>query len=248
MGKEDIFDGQMASLDALRRAERRVAVSHIASMIAHLVGTPLNVIAGRAGLIRKNSLATESVINDARAIEQKVQQLASKVTGIVEILSTSDSTPHLRDVVSVLAEVVSLYEPVARTRDVTLRVDQPCDLTGTVERSRAHLILTSLFSLAVQEVHPGSAIECTVAWNNVNDCNEARRRTIRIELAIPGCNFPDPRAFEKLASLLDADPESVNRMQVLGMCSTLLRAVDGSLEVRNTNQDSLITLLLPINS
>jgi signal transduction histidine kinase len=246
MGKNDAFDRQLATLDELRRTERRVAVSLIASMIAHVVGTPLNVIAGRAGLIRKNSMATESVINDARCIEQKVQQLAMKVASIVEILSISDSTSNVCEVGTIVEEVVSLYEPIARTRGVMLRVDQPRDVTETVGRNRAILVLTSLLSLAVQEVRSGTTVECTVARNNVNGANASGPRSIKVGLDIPGCNFPDPRVLERLASLSDTDPESVNRMQVLGMCSTLLRAVDGSLDVRNTNQDSLITLLLPV--
>ncbi len=247
-GIDDMVDRQMALLDELRRAERQVAVSHIASMIAHSVGTPLNVIVGRAGLIRRHSNAADSVVSDAKCIEQKVEQLATKLRSIVEILSMPQLTSNGCEVDVILADVVNLYEPIARTRNVTLRLERPRNLIGTVDRNQAFVVLTSLLSLAVHEVESGTTIECTVAWSELTDATQSGQRFISIGLNIPGCSFPDPRALERLETPSDTEPKSVNRMQVLGMCFALLRNVGGRLEVRSVSQGSNITLFWPIDS
>ena len=232
-GIDDLMDRQMALLDELRRAERQAAMSYIASLIAHSIGTPLNVIVGRAGLIRKHSGAVEAIVNDAKCIEQKVEQLAAKLRHIVEILAWRESPAERCDIDVVLVAAFSLYEPIARTRNATLKIERPRTMPGKVDRDQMFVVLTSLLSLALHDVSPGATIDCTVAW-----ADPASPRCLSIGLGIPGCTFPDPRALEKIESPSIAEPRSANRMQVLGMCFALLRNIGGSLEVRTTNPNS----------
>lgn len=141
-----------------------------------------------------------------------------------------------------------MYEPIARARKVTLRLDRPGNLAGTADRTQVFVVLTSLILLAVGEVDSGSTIECNVAWSDITDPPQFGPRFISIVLSIPGCNLPDPEAFQRLKSPSDTAPESVNRMQVLGMCFALLRDLGGSLEVQAANQGSHIAVLWPIES
>src|SRR5512142_2652655 len=101
---------QIALLDQLRQCDRQVAVSSITAMIAHFVGTPLNVIVGRAGLIRRHPDATEPIINDAICIQQKVEQVTEKLRAFIDLL-----TPQLPGVEwtadELVAEAVQLYRP-----------------------------------------------------------------------------------------------------------------------------------------
>ena len=60
----------LARLDTLRQAERRAASARMVSVAGHLIGTPLNVIAGRAALIRSNP-APEAVEENVRRIEEQ---------------------------------------------------------------------------------------------------------------------------------------------------------------------------------
>ena len=68
---QQIADDRLVLLDRLRQAERLAVSSRVASVIGHLIGTPLNVIAGRAALIRANP-SDESTIENARRIEEQV--------------------------------------------------------------------------------------------------------------------------------------------------------------------------------
>src|SRR6188768_3684146 len=64
--------------DELRRAERHAIVSRLSSVFAHLIGTPLNVIAGRAALIKSNPESAAALENATR-IEQQVERLAVRI-------------------------------------------------------------------------------------------------------------------------------------------------------------------------
>src|SRR5690606_16565407 len=68
---------RLALLDELRQSERRAAISRVASVIGHLIGTPLNVIAGRAALIRANP-TPESAAEHAAPFAELVERRARR--------------------------------------------------------------------------------------------------------------------------------------------------------------------------
>src|SRR5512138_3151414 len=131
----------LALMDELRREERQISVSVIASMIAHFVGTPLNVIVVRAGLIRRHPDATEPIIKDAVCIQQKVDQVTEKLRTLIDLLSPPTSAAQA-DPDALVAEAVALYRPIARERDVELRVSSSPRGLPRVKRDPAFVILT----------------------------------------------------------------------------------------------------------
>jgi signal transduction histidine kinase len=229
-----------ALLDHLRQCERQVAVSSIAGMIAHMVGTPLNVIVGRAGLIRRHPDATEPIVNDAICIQQKVEQLTVRVRTLIELLS-----PHLPTVeceaAEVMQEAIQLYRPIAHARDVELRFSQGPPFAMRVNRFPALVVVTSLLSLAISEVAPSS----TVAVNTscARDAADAMAK-LHVIVEVPGRVYGDPRKFMRF----DAEAESsatANAQQVLGMCSAIARNVGGQLDVGPCHHGSELRLRWP---
>src|SRR3954470_12295030 len=73
----------LARLDNLREAERRAASARMISVAGHLVGTPLNVIAGRAALIRSNP-SPEAIEENVRRIEEQVERLALRIRRLID--------------------------------------------------------------------------------------------------------------------------------------------------------------------
>src|SRR5512142_2821859 len=124
---------QIALLDQLRQFERQVAVSSITAMIAHFVGTPLNVIVGRAGLIRRHPDATEAIIKDATCIQQKVDQVTEKLRALIDSLAIPTSATQCEPN-ALVAEAVALYRPIARARSVELQVTSAAHGAARVKR------------------------------------------------------------------------------------------------------------------
>src|SRR5437868_6326116 len=111
----------LARLDDLRQAERRAASARMVSVAGHLVGTPLNVIAGRAALIRSNP-APEAVEENVRRIEEQVERLALRIRRLIDYFGMPDPSDLRRSVGEVLDECVALYRPIAEVAGVTLQV------------------------------------------------------------------------------------------------------------------------------
>src|SRR6266545_1651342 len=115
-------DAQIALLDDLHRAERRAAVSRVASVIAHLIGTPLNVISGRAALIRHGNTEPSQIMDNAARIEQQVEELAQRLRRLIQFLTPRSMPAEPRSMSELVTELRLLYEPIARVRDVELEI------------------------------------------------------------------------------------------------------------------------------
>jgi len=83
--------------ELMRQAERRAAMRRVASALAHAVGTPLNVIAGRAALISQapHDKRSEHAANNAAVIERQVEALVERIQHMLKWLRTDDARREL---------------------------------------------------------------------------------------------------------------------------------------------------------
>src|SRR3954471_20951649 len=93
----------LARLDALRQAERRAASMRMVSVTGHLIGTPLNVIAGRAALIRSNP-SPEAIEGNVRRIEEQVERLSLRIRRLIDYFGLPDPPAGRRTVGEILDE------------------------------------------------------------------------------------------------------------------------------------------------
>ena len=66
---------RIAAIEQLRHADRLKTVGRLASGIAHELGTPLNVVAGRAGLIASGKLDAAEIAQSAAAIRSEADKM-----------------------------------------------------------------------------------------------------------------------------------------------------------------------------
>lgn len=214
-------DRRLSLLDDLRQAERRAVSSRVASVVAHLIGTPLHVIAGRASLIR-GAPTDASVAENARRIEEQVEKLARRIRALIDylMLPEPDTAPEHAENVVVLA--LSVYSPVAVERGVEIRrVGEPLSEVN-IDGTSAMIVLTSLLSLATRITPPGQASEL--------GARVAEDRRVLFELTVPGLSLPAAR-IDTLEPPEQIDPARVEELQVLSVCSAIARRSNGSIEV-----------------
>lgn len=213
-------DSRLERLDWLRSAERRAAISRVASVIAHLIGTPLNVIAGRAALIRANP-SPESVSENARRIEEQVDRLAQRIRKLIDYLTSPEPETEQRAVAELVDEALSLYEPIARQKGIALRALASAP-GGAVEGNSTMVILTSLFSLAARVAPRGASVELSFEL--------AHEHKLVFDLSVPGFSVPNV-PIDRLDPPENAERSSAEPLQVLSVCHAIARRSGGKLEV-----------------
>jgi signal transduction histidine kinase len=207
-------------LDDLRQAERRAVSARVAAVIAHLIGTPLHVIAGRASLIRA-APADASVSENARRIEEQVDKLAKRIRALIDYLMGPESAPKEESVREVVDGALSLYGPIAEVRGLTLKLTGSVP-NASVEGTSALIVLTSLLSLATRVAPRGTTAELSVTLGP--------DERVAFELAVPGLVPPQGR-IDSLEPPEQPETANVEELQVLSVCSAIVRRNGGQLEV-----------------
>ena len=210
----------LARLDDLRRAERRAASARMVSVAGHLAGTPLNVIAGRAALIRANP-SPESIEENVRRIEEQVERMAQRMRRLIDYFGLAEPSAAQRTVGDVLAECRALYQPVAQLKGVSLLVDARDAEPLQIEADISPLVLTTLLSLAVRTATPGQSVTL--------DATEHESNGVVFALKLPELEVP--QHFERFEPPEHGGHYDPGTLETFWTCLGLARRIGGSLAI-----------------
>jgi signal transduction histidine kinase len=148
----------------VQQAQKLVAVGMLAAQVAHEIGTPLNVISGRAEAVARSLPADHK---DRRQLEA-IQRQTDRIAGIVrELLDYArPRQPQLRDesLPAVLGRVTDLVDGRCREKSVRLRLELPPDLPPVVgDGDQLQQVFVNLIVNALDASPAGSAIRVTEA-------------------------------------------------------------------------------------
>jgi signal transduction histidine kinase len=118
-------EARIAALEQLRHADRLKTVGQLASAVAHELGTPLNVVGGRAKLIAKGGLTHAEIDENATIIATQAERMAGIIRQLLDFARRRNlkrSTGDLRELVRRTADMLAVF---ARTRKVAIAVDVP---------------------------------------------------------------------------------------------------------------------------
>lgn len=209
----------LGRLDSLRQAERRTASARIVTVIGHLIGTPLNVIAGRAALLNPQA-SPEVLLENARRIEEQVERVSQRVRRLVDYFGAPAPSPEQQALSQIVDESLELYRPIAQLRGVAIELEPHGLGSARINCALGLLSLTVLLSLATRTTPKGQSIRLAV--------REVGPRRLVLELDLAGV-APPPERFERL-ELPDRHYDT-DALEVLSVGVGLARSSGGSLEV-----------------
>jgi signal transduction histidine kinase len=223
-------DRNLTVLDELRQTERRAVGGLVASVLGHVIGTPLHVIAGRASLIRANP-TPESAIENAQRIEEQVERLARRIRGLIDYLTVPDPAVEPWTLAQVIDETLAISRPVALARGIELSVTTLPLPEGRVDGNNALLVLTSLVSLALRSASAGSTVALAVSLPTPG--------SIHFELDVPGMQPPRVR-IDRLEPPDDWDRREADQLQVLSLCFAIASRGGGHVALEKTESSALM--------
>jgi len=148
------------AMQQLRHAERLVTVGKLASGIAHELGTPLNVVSGRAKMISQSPEASEPVRNNARIVMEQSERMTQIIRQLLDFARAGKPNKALVDLQHLAASTLSLLRPIADKRRVTLRFEAGDPVREVVaDAAQLQQVLTNLVVNAVQASPPSSVVE-----------------------------------------------------------------------------------------
>ena len=158
----EIMAGTQARLELERQvqqAEKLAAVGRLASEVAHEIGTPLNVISGRAEMIQKGLQALQALTPDVDTILRQIERISGIMRQLLEY--ARPRRPAIRPVAAgpIFTRTVELLEPVARQRQVRVQVQVAEGLPPLLaDPDQLQQVLLNLMTNALDATPPGGQV------------------------------------------------------------------------------------------
>ena len=150
---------RISALEQVRHADRLATVGELAAGIAHELGTPLNVVSGRAGMIVSGDVSGDEAIKGARVVVEQAQRMTKIIRQLLDFARQGTPKKSSQDLWAVARETVALLTPLAARRDVVVTLDGD-QAPAVVEVDRGHFqqALANLIVNGIQAMPRGGTV------------------------------------------------------------------------------------------
>jgi signal transduction histidine kinase len=150
---------RLAAVEQLRHADRLTTVGKLASGIAHELGTPLNVISGRAQLIQVAEKAPADMRADAKIIVDQAKRMTTIIRQLLDFARRVQTPKTKLDLRDVAARCASMLQSIASKAGVKLSVASGAPaVPAFAETSQLEQALTNLVVNAIQATESGGSV------------------------------------------------------------------------------------------
>jgi signal transduction histidine kinase len=118
-------EARIRALEQLRHADRLTTLGQLASVLAHEIGTPLNVIAGHGKLIAGGRIPADGISESAAAIGEQSERITRIVRRILDYARRRPARRARLDAADVVHQAAGLLQGLAIQRRVILDVTEP---------------------------------------------------------------------------------------------------------------------------
>jgi signal transduction histidine kinase len=135
-----------------------MTVGKLASGIAHELGTPLNVVSGRATMLAEN-VAGEGAVDHARIIRQKAERMATIIRHLLDFARRREPRRVAADVRQIARQTLTLVATLAQKKNVSLELDPAsCDGGAFVDPVQIEQVISNLVVNGIQAMDAGGRL------------------------------------------------------------------------------------------
>jgi len=197
-GLEAETERRIAAVEALRHADRLMTVGLLASGIAHELGTPINVVAGRAQMIATGEVEGAEVTDSARVIVEQSARMTAIIRQLLDFARKSGGERRRQDVAATVVRATDLLSAMARKAGVGLTVDAAA-VEATIDDGQIEQVVTNLVVNAIHATPSGGKVAVDVSTAVAQGPDGWPRRCARIRVHDSGHGMDDTtraRIFE----------------------------------------------------
>jgi signal transduction histidine kinase len=250
IGADEQKRARAATLEQLRHADRLSTVGKLASGIAHELGTPLNVVAGRAEMICGDDEVSEESAKHARIISERAEHMTNLIHQLLHF-SRRDLNRGETGIYALIDEAVSLIEPLAQSRGVSLNVEAPPeqDLIASIDAGQVLQVLTNLMVNGIQAMPSGGSLRIAASskvFDKPTDPKSAPGTYVGLIVEDEGAGIPKDQMDKIFDPFFTTKPDSEGTGLGLSICHGIVQEHGGWIDVESKpNEGTCFTALLP---
>jgi signal transduction histidine kinase len=148
----------------LRHADKLAVIGKLASELAHEVGTPLNVISGRARMLRRDLSDGDPRTENLDIIRIQVDRISRVIRRFLEAGRAPRMHKKTADLAAIVREVATFVAPEVRRKGVHLALPVPSRLPAiTADPDGLSQVILNLLMNALAAVPRGGRISVSLA-------------------------------------------------------------------------------------
>ena len=156
-------EGRIAALEQLRHADRLKTVGQLASGVAHELGTPLNVVGGRAKLIQSGALDPDEVAGSARIIAEQSERMVTIIRQLLDFARRRGVRPAVADLADIVEHTIEMLTVLARGRRTTITLERaPQPMPIRTDPSQLGQALANVIVNGIQAMPHGGPLRVQV--------------------------------------------------------------------------------------
>jgi signal transduction histidine kinase len=157
------------AVEQLRHADRLNAIGKMAAGVAHELGTPLNVVGGRAQLIAMERVTGPDVRKSAETIQRQVERMSQILRNMLDFARRGGGASGPVELGRIVRDTVSLLQPLAVKSRVTLSVEEGEPVVARIPAAELQQVLTNLVMNAVHAMPSGGGVHLSLGVQEVNE-------------------------------------------------------------------------------
>jgi signal transduction histidine kinase len=155
---------RLEALEQLRRADRLTTVGTLASGVAHELGTPLNVVGARAGMIADGETTPDETMESARVIADACQRMSRIIRQLLDFARPRGPERAATDVRDIARRAMALLGPMAAKKGVVLTLrEEGTPAVAEIDAGQIEQVLTNVLVNAIHATSGRGSVEVRVS-------------------------------------------------------------------------------------
>ena len=196
--------------EQLRHADRLTTVGKLASGLAHELGTPLNVVRGRAKLIVDREVEGDEIGDSARVVVEQAERMTALIRELLDFARPRAPKKSPVNAPTLARRVGELVATIARKGNVKIETPSPEDaLRIEADDGQLSQVITNLAVNAIQATPPGGTVAIATRFVDLVSppyVNSSATRWLAFEVRDTGAGMDEAtrdRVFEPFYTTKD---------------------------------------------
>ena len=175
----------------LRESDKLASVGQLAAGLAHEIGTPLNIIGGRAEFLLRRPRSEEELSQNLQIIRSQIDRITGIVRQLLEFSRRREPAFRSLEMLPLLKKVIGLLEHKILDRGVHVKIQ----ITETLPAIQAdpdqlQQVFINLFLNSLQALQSGGTIKISASMVPAGSRNGAGNDRLSIEFEDNGGGIP----------------------------------------------------------
>ncbi len=155
---------RIETLEKLRHTERLATLGRLSAGMAHELGTPLNVISGRAKLIASEELTPSETTHSAKIIGEQAERMTHIMRQLLDYARRGESRKQLINVAEQLKIVIEMLHSTANKQRIETELNLPSEpLQIKADPGQIQQVLLNLAMNGIQAMGRGGQLKIDLA-------------------------------------------------------------------------------------